>query len=376
MALNEFLDEHPDNAEALLLRAQVYFGREKLELAAQDVARAETLDPDLDEFYFASTRIAIANREYDRALDLADEAFDRSDGRIRLYGTFPFFLISQRFEGDFSDPKWEALEIRIDERWLAKAPDDARARQSMARHLLNPDKPDSARAYELAAQLVGEDPEDPDRHELLGDAALKAGRLDVAEAAWVKAIELGTEPKTLRRDIFDWAKRKTGGRMLAWFDGSAAQRFTGVFLYSLLIVILVALIPRLGRQVPWTLALPLGAVLLLVLWIPATRPLAILKVCHHPVFSVLVSSAEVLLAVMVLGLILMLLGYVVAFPLSREPVSLGLLAAMGPPILGIVVIDLIRDLYDETPLKLRGPGGIVAVCFFGSIALLLVPFLN
>lgn len=83
-----------------------------------------------------------------------------------------------------------------------------------------------------------------------------------------------------------------------------------------------------------------------------------------------------IVALMELGLIVLLLVYVVCFPLSPLAVRIGLAATMIPPIFGIVVIDLYRDLYHETPLKLRGPGGMAAVCFVGSLALLLVAWFS
>jgi len=72
--LTQFLEENPDDAEALRLRGQAYASQSKLDEALADMSRSIELEPNSHEGYFALAIIYLREEDYEKSIDALDRS--------------------------------------------------------------------------------------------------------------------------------------------------------------------------------------------------------------------------------------------------------------------------------------------------------------
>lgn len=342
--IGEALRDSPDNAEAYIFRAHLLLSRDKIEAAKADMARAEALDHDPKDLYRLRAELAIAEEDLDLALDIADTAFDATDGKVRLWPWISMALFPLRLRKGLFLEKWHGFEMRICERWLAKAPTDAFGRDRLAQQLAQAKKPDFTRAMQIAEELVLEDPEDADRQRLLGEMSLGALELGKSEAAFVRAVELGKDPKEMRSDIGKLMRAKTRGRLLTVLHGEHRRpnhyRVLGALLFLVPAGLLAARQVKAGLLALAIYVLAAGTLLL----VPG---IASIRIRRHPVFGSLADRRTLTSAYVMFGLYILLAGLILSFPFVSGPLRIASLAGSIGPVGGILGVSTFSDMFDD-----------------------------
>jgi tetratricopeptide (TPR) repeat protein len=342
--IGEALRDSPDNAEAYIFRADLLLSRDKIEAAKADIAHAEVLDHDPKDLYRLRAELAIAEKDLDGALDIADMAFDATEGKVRLWPWISMALFPWRLREGLLLEKWHDFEMRICERWLAKAPTDAFGRDRLAQQLAQAKKPDFARAMQIAEELVLEDPEDADRQRLLGEMSLGALELGKSEAAFVRTVELGKDPKEMRSDIGKLMRAKTRGRLLTVLHGEHRRPNHYRVLGALLFLVPAGLLA--ARQVKAGL-LALAIYVLAAATLLLVPGIATIRVKRHAAFASLADRRTLTSAYVMFGLYAVLAGLILSFPFAPSPVRAAILAGCIGPVGGILGVSTFSDMFDN-----------------------------
>ncbi len=166
-------------------------------LLAGDVGRARQLiherwnaDDRSDEVW--RLRVLVEYQNLLHALDLADEAFNETGGRVRAYAELDLLC------GDSL-----ATSRLIFRRWLAIAPEGTSARARFIElELVDPILP-TEQTVEMAQRLVEENDADPTHHLILGQALLANGEHRLAGTHLAQSIEGGINPERARGPVRD-----------------------------------------------------------------------------------------------------------------------------------------------------------------------------
>lgn len=179
--LKNVLEKEPENARARLLLARAELLRGDIEAAAADLEKVNAADVvPAEEYEPLRWRLAYARRQYDEIVQaLSVPRAGLSDGERLLY-----LGLAHAGAGRSAEAR-EALTKAV-----AARPEDGEALAALA--LATAASGDAAAAREMLTAGVRRLPNDERVQRALGDLEFRAGCLPEAEAAYRRAVELGS----------------------------------------------------------------------------------------------------------------------------------------------------------------------------------------